>query len=405
MTSEQRTVAATIAAIVVSSAVALPAQALWFLDKLVGRRQDGRLAIGLNPQTLMAFSSPVLVEGMAWYCAHLYAESVQRGAPQRLYRAGTLAFSCFAASINYSHGAVTNTAMGLVFALASLMGVGAWELYMLRSRHIATGMTGEEIKLWALRWRKHPRVMREASRIRATFGLAVPREVAWRMAYVRKSGNPTVPVALTDEVLSRLFVSTVEPTPEPEATAVESSAEEGSEASASTLEAEPGSGTPGGGVATAEVLELPVGWDTMASADELIERFWPEVKVEVDDRNSSAEDTSGSATEFRSSSAESSARKPQRVKAEQRPTSKVPVGKRNSDRNRNSVSRVQFRPTDAELSGSDDAKARIVRYLKRAEAKGHSIPQLDRKYIAEQFRVGDRQVRNAIKAHKEGTQS
>lgn len=405
---ETRTLIATVAAIVVSVAVALPAQSLWFLDKLVGRGQTGHLNLGFDPQTLIAFAAPVLVEGLTWLCAILYADSVDRKAPQRIYRLTTFAFSCLAAGINFSHGSTINPAVGIVFGLASLMGVGAWELYMMRSRQISSGMSGEEIRLWALRWRKHPLVMWEASSIRATFGLAVPREVAWRMAYVRKSGNPTVPVALTDEVLQRLFVPTVEAA-NPELDADESSASAPSDASADTPVPEPGTGTQGGSVATAEVIELPVGWDTMSSADDVIEQFWPEVKAEVEAeaefRESSAQDSSGSATEFRPSSAQSSARKPRRVKAEQGLTSGVPVEKRNSDRNRNSSSRMQFRPTDAELRGDDDAKTRIVRYLKRAEAKGHPLEELDRKYIAEQFRVGDRQVRNAIKAHKEGNQS
>jgi len=394
--SDTRTLVATVAAIVVSSAVALPAQALWFLDRLVGRNQQGHYNIGPDPQTLMALSSPLLVEGMAWYCAHLYADSVQRRVPQRLYRLGTLAFSCFAASINFSHGAATNTAMGLVFAMASLMGVGAWELYMLRSRHENSGMTGDEIKLWALRWRRHPRVMREASRIRATFGLAVPREVAWRMSYIRKIGNPTVPVATTDEVLERLFRKTNWAEPAPVEVSAETTPDDASETATDTSDAELETGT-------ATVLELPVGWNTLSSVDDVIGRFWPEVNTELDLPDSSTAGGSGKAKEFRSEPVQRSASKPRAANAEQRVTSKVPTGKRNSSRARNG-SHVQFPPTKAELEGGGTAQERIVRYLVRAEAKGHDITELDRKYIEQKFEVSDRHVRNAITAHKEGNQ-
>jgi len=398
--SETRTLVATVAAVVVSVTVALPAQALWFLDRMVGRDQHGHLNIGVDPQTLIALAAPVLVEGLTWLSAILYADSVKTpGGTQRTYRLTTVAFSLIAASINFSHGVQTNFVVGLVFAMASLMGVGAWELYMMRSRHISSGMSSEEMKLWALRWRKHPKVMREVGRIRATFGVQVPREVAWRMAYVRRIGNPTVPVVVSDDLIERIFVSTVETAPAPDQTPPDSAVENASAESSDTANAEPEIGTGGGGIATAEVIELPVGWSAVNSVDDVIARFWPEVQAELDRPDSSADASSGARSELRPSSGS----KPSSASPEQRVTSKVPTGKRNSTRDRNS-GRVQLPPTKAELEGSGNAQERILRYLARAEAKGHSIKELDRKYIEQQFRVSDRHVRNAINAHKEGNQ-
>lgn len=367
---ETRTLAATVAAITVSVAVALPAQCLWFIGKLVG----GTNHLAFNPQTLMAFASPVLVEGLTWLCAVLYADSVHRGSPQRIYRLATLVFSGIAAAINFSHGVAISPIVGTVFALASLMGVGAWELYMLRSRTVSSGMSAEEIKLWALRWRKYGGVMRETGRIRAVFGLRVPLEQAWRMAYVRRVGNPTVPVALADERLRELFGGTdggTQRTPEPE----------------------PPRASSGSGV-TADVIEVPVDWGTMTSADDLIARFWPDVKAELDeDRATTAEPEP----------AGSSVPKPRRSTPEQGATRKVPADKRNPNRSRN-TSRVQFRPTESELSGGGDVKARMLRYLARAEHNGQAVAELDRTFIASQFGVSDRHVRNTINVHREGNQ-
>jgi hypothetical protein len=174
--------------------------------------------------------------------------------------------------------------------------------------------------------------------------------------------------------------------------------------SSDTAETEPDTGTGGGGIATAEVIELPVGWSAMNSVDDVIDRYWPEVQEELDPRDGSGSGSEDTGREFRTPPARRSGSKPRSVSAEQRVTSKVPTGKRNSDRSRNS-GRVQFRPTKAELSGDGDVKARMLRYLARAEAANHSLAELDRNYIAESFGVSERHVRNTINAHKEGNQS
>ena len=61
----------------------------------------------------------------------------------------------------------------------------------------------------------------------------------------------------------------------------------------------------------------------------------------------------------------------------------------------------QFRPTKTELGGTGNAKERLRKYLARAEANGHPIEELDRNYIAQQFRVSGRYVRDAIANHRD----
>lgn len=378
--ASRRAFYATIVAIVLSIGVAVPAQMQWFLHQLTGGKW-------LFPQSLVAVVATLLIEGLCWLGAFLYADSVAT-APVRLYRTTTVVFAVIAAAINFAHGSDTDWKVAIVYALASLMGVGAWELYMHRTRHAASGMTAEEIKLWALRWRKHPKVMREAGRVRATFGTRVPMEVAWRMAYVRKIGNPTVPIAITDPLIARLIGPTAGP---------KEDLEDDAPVPPETAEVGTSSGT---GVGT-DVIELPVDWDAMNSVDAVIGRYWPAVKAELDGPESSAPGSAKPASEkprqFRA--AKPAATTPS-GDAEQAVTSAVPSKTRNSRWGR---TRNQLPPTKAELTGPGDAKERMRKYLARAEAKGIPDAELDRNYIAEQFNVSGRYVRDVIKAHRSGT--
>lgn len=358
---------ATAVAATLSITVAIPAQLQWFLHVLTG----GRWVL---PEALVAVAATLLIEGLCWLGAFLYAESVAQ-TPVRLYRATTFLFASVAAAINYAHGSSTDWKVGVVYALASLMGVGAWELYMHRTRHVATGMDVAEIRLWALRWRKHPQVMRELGRIRATHGLAVSKETAWRMAYLRKIGNPTVPVAVTAPLIERIVGTRVPPTTELDAELA--------------AEAEPASTTPG--VVGVEVLELPAGWDAMMSADQVVDAYWPELRDTQKTPDSSAGGT-------HPTTPASSGPVPQKRGV----TSAVPQRKRNQFLAKTGTGRVQFPPTKAELNGPGDAKERIHRYLTRAELKGNSVAELDRNYIAAQFRVTARYVRNTITLYSEG---
>lgn len=363
--ANSRALVATLTAIALSIAVAVPSQMQWFLQQLTGGHWT-------FPGSLVAVVATLLIEGLCWLGAFLYADSVST-TPVRLYRGTTFLFAGIAASINYSHGATSNWKVGVVYAIASLMGVGAWELYMHRTRHVASGMTAEEIKLWALRWRKHPAVMREAGRLRATFGTSVPLEVAWRMAYVRKVGNPTVPIALTDPMISRLFVSEGgNPDVEDAVTATDNG-----------------------------VVELAIDWESLHTPDDVIRQFWPEVQ----DIQSSGPD--GGITTLDIPRSTSNPEPPRRnsTSSTQPLEQSMTSGNGPSARKWNSATPrsagARPAPTKTELGGDGDAKSRILKYLTRVEDRGVRIAELDRQYVAEQFHVTTRYVRSAIKEHLE----
>jgi hypothetical protein len=346
---------------------------MWFLSQVTHSQW-------VWPAAVVPVAGTLLIEGVCWLCAFLYAESVAQ-TPVRLYRLTTFLFAGVAAAINYAHGSTTDPKVGVVYAIASLMGVGAFELYMHRTRHVATGMNLDEIRLWALRWRRHPRVMREVGRIRATHGLAVTRETAWRMAYLRKRGNPTIPVAISSPLIDRIMRNSTSPKTRRVA---ELHAEQSTEAEPSASSATDATGM---GV---DVLEHPVSWADAATAEELISTYWEEPGAELDATASSARKPTGKTPA-------SSGRKT----VEQAVTSTVPPAKRNSDNTRGGTGGARFKPTNAELSGPGDAKERMLRYLARAEAKGNSTDQLDRNWIAEQFHVTTRYVRNTITLYSE----
>jgi hypothetical protein len=361
--------AATVFSIVVSVAVAVPSQLQYFLDARA-------VTSWTDPHAWYAVAQTLLLESLCWLCALLYAASLAN-TPVRLYRLGTFVFAGIAAGINYSHGTASGgVTIGVLNALGSLMGVGAWELYMHRARHRVSGMSIAEIRLRALRWRKHPRVMREAARITATFGLAVPLEVAFRMAYLRKIGNPTLPVAITSP---RLADRPGEPSPEPS-------------------KRKPGDAE--------QTVELPVDWSCPADLGELIAEVWPAPGPELGGTSSGTAVATPDRPTSRPKPAPRSVPQGSTPGPSTRSASDANSGNTGSGGRRNSLAnltgrsaRLQFTPTEAERSGAGDPKPRIVAYLARAEAKGQPIDQLDRKYIADQFGVSTRTVRNALTAH------
>ncbi|MFD5089356.1 hypothetical protein ACFWMR_02055 [Amycolatopsis thailandensis] len=372
----------TVITIALSVAVAVPSQFDWFLAKL---------AHGLwsDPAAWRAVAYTLLVEVLCWLCAILYARSM-REHPVRLFRIGTFVFAGTAAWINYDHGREVNPTIGIVSALGSLMGVGAWELYMHRARHDATGLTLVEVRLQALRWRRHPMVMRAAAGYRAVHGSQMSRETAWRMAWVAKHGAPEVPVPVTDPRVRILLAP----------------------GSHDGLVAEPASSDPASaGVAVAErkSLSLPLGWAELTSAGAIVEQFWPELPQELGLELPATEAEPGQRNTEPKRVPKPASAPTQKPTSAPVATSTVPAaeGERKPGRKvlgglvRNSASsdRVRFAPTPAELNGEGTALDRIGRYLSRAEAEGQSLGALDRKYIAGQFNVSDRQVRNSIKAY------
>ena len=370
--AQHRALAITLVVIVLSTSAAVPFQFAWFL---------GRLGAGEHTITAILGAAVItaLIEGLTWLAAVLYFDTLTRG-PNKIYRIATFGFAGLAAGINFLHGIEISPLVAVAYATASLMGVGAWELYMLRTRYVASGMSADEVRLWASRQWHHRRTVREARRIRATFGLQVSMETAWRMAYLRRQGNPTVPVAVNDRLVDALLGhDTTEPS--------------GPDETVSGTVAEPTSTTPSSvGV---DIIECPVDWSTTPDLSSLIGQYWPELEGP-----GSAPDSS--APEAPESSAASSASAEPEAEAEQPVTSSVPPQKRNNQRNPEAgTGRNQFRPTKTELGGTGNAKERLRKYLARAEANGHPIEELDRNYIAQQFRVSGRYVRDAIANHRD----
>lgn len=364
----------TLLVIALSTSAAVPFQYAWFVGKLANESQELDLTAILGAAVITA-----LIEGQTWLAAVLYFDTLDRG-PNKIYRIATFGFASIAASINFLHGLEISALVAVSYAIASLMGVGAWELYMLRTKYIASGMSSEELRLWASRQWHHRRTVRDARKIRATFGLAMSMETAWRAAYVRRHGNPTLPVAVNDQLVEWLTANG-SPTPSSPIAAADDE-----------LASEP-STTPPGGVAVdvPELLELPVDWDAVEDLGSVIERYWPEI---ANDRNR--------ATGSASSSAPASDGTVPGEQPEPCVSRDVPLTKRNGKRNGSKPSdRVEFRPTRSELAGTGTAKERLRNYLARAEQDGHAIDALDRNYIARQFGVSDRYVREAINDHRD----
>lgn len=369
---QRAALAATVFAIAVSIAVAIPSQLQYFLDARA-------VTTWADPHAWYAVAQTLLLESLCWLCALLYAASLA-STPVRIYRAGTFLFAAIAAAINFRHGAAGgDVTIGVLNALGSLMGVGAWELYMHRARHRVSGMSLAEIRLRALRWRKHPLVMREAGRIVATFGLAVPHELAFRMAYLRKIGNPTLPVAVTSP---RLADRPGELRPEPPKR----------KPGAARKDAEP-------------TVELPVDWSCPDDIAGLLAEYWPS----PDGSLGSGAMATPERPRVPPKSSSPSAPRASAPKPGESSGSDATSGNPAAVRRRNSLAnltgrgeRIQFPPIEAELSGDDNALTRIGRYLTRAERRGQDLDALDRKYIATQFGVSDRQVRNSVKAYNAG---
>lgn len=384
---DRPSLAVTVVTIVLSVAVAIPSQLDWFLRKLAHDQWS-------DANAWRAVANTLLIEVLCWLGAILYARSVLAGQPIRLFRVVALVFASVAAAINYDHGREVSTTIGVVSALGSLMGVGAFELYMHRARHAASGMSLAEVRLWALRWRRHPLVMRAAAGYRAVHGPQLSREVAWKIAWVAKHGAPEVPVPTTDPRVLRLLAP----------------------GSQDGLEAEPAASDPAsGGLAVAErgVLDLKVDWSDIGSAGALVEKFWPELPKELGLEAKAADavpapEPEPTAPRSPSSASASSTRVSKGTSAPV-PSSAVPPrdgarkpsggALRSLVRKSSTGTRVQFAPTSAELTSAGDAKTRIGAYLARAEATEQVLDTLDRKYIAEQFGVSTRQVRNSVNAY------
>jgi hypothetical protein len=301
----RRSLATTLVIIGLSLATAIPAQIEWFTA---------------SPRNLavLGVTLALLIELLSWLGAFLYVDAVEsdQAGLARLYRGLTWFFASIAATINFAHGAEKHFAIGVGYALASLMGVGAFEVYMHRTRHRKSGMSAAEIKLLALRRWKFRKVVNEQARLRATYGLKIADETLWRMAYLRIEGNPTIPVPISALFVREFAASLEQP--------ANMSGQNVAAATEVELTPEPSSRDhipeqPGGSVLTLEpeqpandeaTVEVLADWVDVDNVDELIARHWPALSSqdpanESEQPANSPADPSGETSEISANTANS----------------------------------------------------------------------------------------------------
>jgi len=162
----RRALLVTVLVIAASMAIAWPAQAGYF--EAAGMGRAGLLA-------------PIVIEGPTWLAAILVGHATAHQARTWVYRAATFLFASVAAGINFEHGSQTRTMLGIVYGLASLTGVAAWELYVHSARQAHTKRTPAERRRAAHRRLSYPLVYRRAVRLSRATGMDI--EQAWPMAW------------------------------------------------------------------------------------------------------------------------------------------------------------------------------------------------------------------------------
>jgi hypothetical protein len=271
--ARHRALAITVLTIALSLSTAIPSQIKW---------------LNAAPRNLglAAWTLGLLVELLGWLGAFLYLDAVKRGKSEqgRVYRLTTWFFAAVAALMNFAHGFETSWIVGVGLAIASLMGVGAFELYMHKKRNLKIGLSPAEMRVIWLRQVRFRKVVREQNRLRAVYGAGPTDEVLWRMAWLRKEGTPTVPVPLASPVITAFFASATS-----DANTANTKSGQSSDVAPVDLHAEPSSSTAvdGGSLAVAEreqgdhdgeqVIELAIDWSQVNDLGSLVERYWPEV--------------------------------------------------------------------------------------------------------------------------------
>lgn len=179
--AQRRALILTIVVIAASMGIAWPAQATYFMGAGMG---------------LLGLAAPVVIEGPQWLSAVLTGRAVQAKASTWVYQLSTFAFAALAAAINYAHGARHSQLLGVIYALASLMGVIAWELYVHSAKAHVAGRTVADRKRDLGRRISYPSTWRAAVRLRrAVAGLDA--ESAWQLAWRAEHGaDPGITAAM-----------------------------------------------------------------------------------------------------------------------------------------------------------------------------------------------------------------
>ncbi|MGW3351728.1 DUF2637 domain-containing protein [Nonomuraea rubra] len=163
---------------------------------------DGQLQFGQVVMALgaLAFTVPVALEGSAWYLAWLTHKALQADQPTARLRVWTWLLALTAATMNVWHG-ITGEAfgddglqVGIVRGLASLLGVGLWELTVMARRQRNAGRTLTELRATLWRRVRYPRLSWQAAGILAARGPACTPGEAWRAAWIDRYGlGPDTP--------------------------------------------------------------------------------------------------------------------------------------------------------------------------------------------------------------------
>ncbi|MEU5869578.1 DUF2637 domain-containing protein [Nonomuraea sp. NPDC047529] len=157
---------------------------------------DGQLEFGDQVMKLgaLAVAVPVALEGSAWYLAWLTHKALEAIGPTGRLRAWTWALALVAAAMNVWHGTTTavfgddGMQVGIVRGLASLLGVGLWELTVMARRQRKSGRSLTELRTALWRRVRYPRLSWQAASIAAARGAACSLDAAWQAAWIDRYG-------------------------------------------------------------------------------------------------------------------------------------------------------------------------------------------------------------------------
>lgn len=160
---------------------------------------DGQLAFAEDKMHLGALSwaLPVALEGAAWYLAYLTHRAIKAHLPAGRYRVWTWGLAAIAAAMNAWHGiekyatqadAWAGLQVGVILALASLLGIGLWELTASLAQHAESKRSAAEIRRAAWRRIRYPRMSWQAASIRAARGADCTIDDAWSAAWADRHG-------------------------------------------------------------------------------------------------------------------------------------------------------------------------------------------------------------------------
>ncbi|MEV4180700.1 DUF2637 domain-containing protein [Streptosporangium canum] len=140
----------------------------------------------------MAPALPIALEGGVWYLAFLVHRAIKAKLPIGRYRIATWGMAAVAAGMNLWHGIDANKddglQVGVILALASLLGIALWELTASLTQQTTTKRSAAEIRRAAWRRVRYPRLSWAATSIRASRGEGCSIEQAWTAAWIDRYG-------------------------------------------------------------------------------------------------------------------------------------------------------------------------------------------------------------------------